>query len=99
MMYLLSIPGPADDLSEMRVLQWHAAPGENVAQDSLVVELETHKAIVEVRAGQSAVLRKILCPEGEWGEPGRPLALLSEKADEPLADGDGTPMAASFEIC
>lgn len=99
MKYILSIPGATDDMSELRVLQWHVQPGESVALDQLLVELETHKAIVEVRAAQVAVLRQHLCEEGEWGLPGRSLAVLSDAVDETLPDGDGPLLAASFDIC
>lgn len=99
MKYILSIPGASDDMSELRVLQWHAQPGEHVNHDQLLVELETHKAIVEVRAAQVAVLRQHLCQEGEWGSPGRSLAVLSDDFEEVLPDGHGTLLHASFEIC
>ena len=99
MIYILSIPGAADDLTEMRVLQWHAAPGDVVVQDQLIVELESHKAIVEVRAAQHAVMRKHLCEEGEWGPPGRSLGVLSDLADKCIPEGEGLPMAATFDIC
>jgi pyruvate/2-oxoglutarate dehydrogenase complex dihydrolipoamide acyltransferase (E2) component len=99
MKYVLSIPGATDDMSELRVLQWHVQPGETVTVDQLLVELETHKAIVEVRAAQEAVLRQHLCEEGDWGLPGRSLAVLSDDVDEALPEGDGPVLAASFEIC
>ena len=99
MIYILSIPGAADDLTEIRVLQWHAATGDVVIQDQLIVELESHKAIVEVRAAQAAVMRKHLCEEGEWGSPGRSLGVLSDLAHEPMFEGESFQMAATFEIC
>jgi pyruvate/2-oxoglutarate dehydrogenase complex dihydrolipoamide acyltransferase (E2) component len=65
-----------------------------------MVEFETHKAVVEVRAGQSGVLRSILSPEGDWQKVGRPVALLTDTADEPLAiDEDSSAQwRADFEI-
>jgi hypothetical protein len=54
---------------------------------------------VEVRAAQVAVLRQHLCEEGDWGLPGRSLAVLSDDVEEALPDGDGPLLAASFEIC
>lgn len=101
MIYSLSVPGPIEDVAELRVLQWHGAPGHGFAAGELVVELETHKAVVEVRAGHAGVLREILCPEGDWQEVGRTLALLSDGPDEPLPES-GAPLAAmtvNFEIC
>lgn len=86
MIQQLRVPGPIADVEEVRVLQWHAAPGERVETDALVVELETHKAVIEVRAAHPAVLRRIICAEGAWQAVGAPLALLSSDAEEPLPD-------------
>lgn len=99
MNYILSIPGSADDFNELRVLQWHTKPGDHLELNQLLVELETHKAIIEVRAAQVAMMRQLLCAEGEWGVPGRPLAILSDTIDETLNDESADQMPATFEIC
>src|ERR1700687_4169509 len=84
MFYKLIVPGPIEDVEEVRVLEWHGAVGRTLAPGDLIVELETHKAVVEVRAGQPGVLRAILSEAGGWQQIGKPLALLSAAADEPL---------------
>ena len=38
------------------MLEWHGPEGHAFAPGELVVELETHKALVEVRAGHAGVL-------------------------------------------
>ena len=64
MVYKLLVPGPIDDVEQVRLLEWHVDPGETCEVGQLVVELETHKALVEVRAEQQAVLRSILAESG-----------------------------------
>jgi len=86
MIYKLMVPGPIDDVEQVRVLEWHVEPGEACDVGQLVVELETHKALVEVRAEQPAVLRAILTAGGDWVAVGTPMALLSDGADEALPD-------------
>ena len=100
MIYMLAIPGPIEDVRELRVLEWHRTAGQAVEAGNLVVELETHKAIVEIRAGQSGTLREVLVAEGGWCAIGQPLALLSDAADEVLpADTEtATLMAVTFEV-
>ena len=100
MIYMLAIPGPIEDVRELRVLEWHRATGQVVQADDLVVELETHKAIVEIRAGQKGILREILVADGGWCAIGQPLALLSDDADETLpADTKAANlMAITFEV-
>jgi pyruvate/2-oxoglutarate dehydrogenase complex dihydrolipoamide acyltransferase (E2) component len=100
MIYALAVPGPIEDVEEVRVLEWHGQPGRAFAVGELVVELETHKALVEVRAGQAGVLRQIVCAEGDWQAVGAPLALLSDRPDEPLPaeTDDLAAMAVEFEV-
>ena len=78
MFWKLVVPGPIEDVDELRVLEWHGDVGRRFDVGAMIVELETHKAVVEVRAGQSGILRSILCEAGAWEKIGRPLALLSD---------------------
>ena len=85
MLYKISVPQVAD-VEEIRILEWHRQVGEPVERGDLVVELETHKAIVEVRAGQKAYVRKILAEAGNWQGIGLPLAVLSDGENESLPE-------------
>lgn len=100
MLYKLVVPGPIEDVEEVRVLEWHGEAGAAFAPGVLIVELETHKALVEVRAGQAGVLRAVLCAAGDWQALGQPLAVFSDGADEPLpADAtDLGDLAVDFEV-
>src|SRR6185312_10163166 len=100
MIYTLAVPGPIEDVDEIRVLEWHGGVGHAFAVGELVVELETHKALVEVRAGQPGVLRVVICAEGDWQALGHPLAALSDTADEalPARLDDLAQMAVEFEV-
>ena len=100
MIYSLAVPGPIEDVDEVRVLEWHAEPGHAFAPGELMVELETHKALVEVRAAKPGVLRQILCPAGDWRALGQTLALLSDEPDETLPETDDglAPLAVDWEV-
>lgn len=78
MIYRLSVPAAVPGVDEIRVLEWHGEPGTKFARDALIVELETHKAIVEVRAAQDGVLRQVLAAPGDWKAIGVALALFSD---------------------
>jgi pyruvate/2-oxoglutarate dehydrogenase complex dihydrolipoamide acyltransferase (E2) component len=99
MFYKISVPSVAD-VEEIRVLEWHGDVGHRFNSGDLVVELETHKAIVEVRAGQPGVLRKILSEAGNWQQIGLPLALLSDDDADALPEGAESveDLAVEFEI-
>lgn len=94
MIYQLSVPAAVPGVEEIRILEWQGEPGTAFASGDLIVELETHKAVVEVRAGQAGVLRTLLADAGDWLAVGVPLALFSDDADEALPD----PAMASDEL-
>jgi len=99
MFYKISVP-PVADVEEIRVLEWHGDVGHRFNAGDLVVELETHKAIIEVRAGQPGVLRKILSDAGNWQQIGLPLGLMSDEDSEALPDAAESivDLAVDFEI-
>jgi len=84
LLYKLAIMGPIEDVYDVRVLEWHGAAGRVFVRGNLMVELETHKAVIEVRANQYGILRQIFCRDGEWQKLGEPLAILSDTLDETL---------------
>jgi pyruvate/2-oxoglutarate dehydrogenase complex dihydrolipoamide acyltransferase (E2) component len=101
MIYRLIVPGPIEDVEEVRILEWHGKPGAAFGSGAMLVELETHKAVVEVRAGQPGVLRSVLCAAGEWQRIGEALAVLSDTPDEALpdpAERGAAALAVAFEI-
>jgi pyruvate/2-oxoglutarate dehydrogenase complex dihydrolipoamide acyltransferase (E2) component len=99
MIYKISVPSVAD-VEEIRVLEWHGSTGHHFDVGDLVVELETHKAIVEVRASQPGYLIAILSEAGNWQTIGLPLAILADEKSEVLpSDISGlTDLAVEFEI-
>ncbi|MBS0476655.1 MAG: lipoyl domain-containing protein [Proteobacteria bacterium] len=100
MIYQLSVPAAVPGVEEIRILEWHGEPGAAFESGDMIVELETHKAVVEVRAGQSGVLRAILAEAGDWREVGVRLALFSDNADEdmPAADAVSDDLVVDFEV-
>jgi len=90
MIYQLTVPAAVPGVEEIRILEWHGDVGDTFESGDLVVELETHKAVVEVRAGQAGVLREVLASAGEWRGVGVRLALFSDSTDEALPAGDVT---------
>jgi pyruvate/2-oxoglutarate dehydrogenase complex dihydrolipoamide acyltransferase (E2) component len=67
------------------------------AQGTLLVELESFKAVIEIRAAQDAFLRKILVSEGESQALGKPIAVFSDTLDEPMPRSFATLQEMSVE--
>lgn len=100
MIYQLSVPAAVSGVEEIRILEWHGAPGTTFESGDLIVELETHKAVVEVRAGQTGVLRSTMAEAGDWREIGVRLAVFSDDADEelPAADAEAGELMVEFDV-
>lgn len=99
MIYQLSVPAAVPGVNEIRILEWHGSPGTAFETGDLLVELETHKAVVEVRAGQPGILRQLRAEPGDWREIGLVLALFSDLADEVIpADDSAADLVVEFEI-
>jgi pyruvate/2-oxoglutarate dehydrogenase complex dihydrolipoamide acyltransferase (E2) component len=100
MIYQLTVPAAVPGVDEIRILEWHGEPGSAIDKGELIVELETHKAVVEVRAGQAGVLRRVLAEEGDWKGIGLPLAIFSDLADEnvPADEASLSELAVEFEV-
>ena len=100
MIYALVVPGPINDTVDVRVLQWHAQEGIALKPGDMIVELETNKSVVEIRAAQNGVFRRRLCREGAWRRMGNPLAILTDEANTPLPEtADGLPeWQADFQL-
>ena len=84
MIYKITVPSVAEDVEEIRILEWHGDPGHRFEIGELIVEMETHKALVEIRAGQTGVLRRVLAAAGDWARLGHPIALFSDLEAEDL---------------
>jgi pyruvate/2-oxoglutarate dehydrogenase complex dihydrolipoamide acyltransferase (E2) component len=99
MIYQLSVPAAVPGVEEIRILEWHGTLGTAFAKGDLIVELETHKAVVEVRAGQPGILREVRAEPGDWRGIGLPLALFSDQAGEAIPAGDGAAdLPVQFEV-
>ena len=88
----IKVPTLGESVTEATVAQWFVKPGEAIAVDEPLVELETDKVTVEVPAPASGVLESIVAEDGATVEVGALLGILTPgeaakgaKAQEPAA--------------
>ncbi len=81
----IKVPALGESVTEATVAQWFKQPGEAVAVDEPLVELETDKVTVEVPAPASGVLSEISVKVGETVEIGAVLGAIGEGAGKPAA--------------
>ncbi len=92
MAFEIKVPSLGESVSTATIARWMKAPGDAVAADEPVVELETDKVTVEVPAPVAGVLAEILTPEGAEVTVGTVLAMVTVGAATPRA-GNARPAA------
>src|SRR3982751_4607399 len=61
----VKVPQLSESVAEATLLQWKKKPGEAVAIDEILVEIETDKVVLEVPAPAAGVLAQLVKQDGE----------------------------------
>jgi len=61
----VKVPQLSESVAEATLLQWKKKPGEAVALDEILVEIETDKVVLEVPAPAAGVMAQIVKNDGE----------------------------------
>ena len=61
----IKAPAFPESVADGVVSVWHKGPGDSVARDELLVEIETDKVVMEVVAPEPGVIEAIMVAEGE----------------------------------
>lgn len=83
-----------ESIADGSVAQWHHQPGEFVARDTLLVDIETDKVVIEVFAPEDGVLQSILKNEGETVLSEEPIANFEPGAGTAGDSAAAAPVAA-----
>lgn len=76
----IRVPTLGESITEATIAQWYKKPGEAVAMDEPLCELETDKVTIEVPAQSAGVLAEVLAEEGATVEVGALLGSIGEGA-------------------
>ena len=60
----VKVPQLSESVAEATLLQWKKKPGESVAIDEILIEIETDKVVLEVPAPAAGVLAEIVVGDG-----------------------------------
>jgi 2-oxoglutarate dehydrogenase E2 component (dihydrolipoamide succinyltransferase) len=60
----VKVPQLSESVAEATLLQWKKKPGDAVAIDEIIIEVETDKVVLEVPAPAAGVLAQIVCDDG-----------------------------------
>lgn len=81
----IRVPTLGESVTEATIGQWFKKPGDAIAIDEPLVELETDKVTIEVPAPAAGSLSEIAVKEGETVEVGALLGTIAEGAGAPAA--------------
>lgn len=75
-----TLPDLGEGLVEATVLEWLAAPGDEIARNAPLVELETTKSAVEIPSPYGGTVARLHAAEGEVVQVGAPLVTFVVEA-------------------
>jgi pyruvate dehydrogenase E2 component (dihydrolipoamide acetyltransferase) len=87
----LKMPKLSDTMSEGTLVKWLKKPGDSVAVDEDIAEVETDKATMTMPSFEEGILHTIYVKEGETVALGAALALILSDGEEAPANADKAP--------
>jgi pyruvate dehydrogenase E2 component (dihydrolipoyllysine-residue acetyltransferase) len=91
---IVRMPQLGETVTEGTITRWLKQVGDPISVDDLLFEVSTDKVDTEVPSAHAGYLREIRVPEGDTVAVGVPLAVITDSADEPLAEAPAPVVAA-----
>ncbi|MDA0802749.1 MAG: dihydrolipoamide acetyltransferase family protein [Planctomycetota bacterium] len=88
----ITMPRLSDTMEAGTVIKWHVKEGDPVTSGSVVADIETDKATMEMQCFDDGVLSKILVEPGKQVPVGTPIAVVALDDDD---EGEGEDQGAS----
>jgi 2-oxoglutarate dehydrogenase E2 component (dihydrolipoamide succinyltransferase) len=88
------VPQLPESVADATLVAWRKRPGDAVARDENLVDLETDKVVLEVPAPMAGVLKEIKLMDGATVTSGQILALIEESATAAASTAVAAPAAA-----
>jgi 2-oxoglutarate dehydrogenase E2 component (dihydrolipoamide succinyltransferase) len=81
----VKVPELSESVAEATMLQWKKKPGESVAEDEILIEIETDKIVLEVPAPAAGVLAQIVKQDGDSVTSGEVIARIDTEGGETIS--------------
>jgi len=96
------LPDVGEGLTEAEIISWKVEPGDEVAVNDVLVEIETAKSLVELPSPYAGTVTQLLVPEGETVAVGTPIVRVdagtgadSMSSSPASSAGSASPAAAA----
>ena len=90
----VKVPQLSESVAEATLLQWHKKPGEAVARDENLIDVETDKVVLELPAPSAGVLVSVVKGDGSTVVSGEVIATIDTEASAGVAATAAPPPAA-----
>jgi pyruvate dehydrogenase E2 component (dihydrolipoyllysine-residue acetyltransferase) len=77
----VTMPQLGETVTEGTILSWAKSPGDEIAEDEVLLEISTDKVDTEVPSPAAGVIQEILVAEGETVAVGAPLAIIVDPSE------------------
>ncbi len=95
--FTFPLPDVGEGLTEAEIVQWRVGPGDSVALNQVVCEIETAKSLVELPSPFTGVVAELLAQEGDTVLVGAPILSVHGEGEDPTPDTDVTQALADTE--
>ncbi len=93
----IKAPTFPESVQDGTIATWHKKPGEAVARDELIVDIETDKVVLEVVAPADGSIGEVLKGEGDTVNSNEVIAIFVEGAGAAAAPATAAPAAKAEE--
>ncbi|BBE09254.1 dihydrolipoamide succinyltransferase [Mycoavidus cysteinexigens] len=91
----VKVPQLSESVADATLLQWKKRPGEAVAQDEIIIEVETDKVVLEVPAPAAGVMMQIVRENGDTVVADEVIAKIDTTAQAGAASSEAKPAPAA----
>jgi 2-oxoglutarate dehydrogenase E2 component (dihydrolipoamide succinyltransferase) len=94
----VKVPQLSESVAEATLLQWKKKPGDAVAMDEILIEVETDKVVLEVPAPAAGVMAEIVRGDGSTVVAGELIARLDTEGKGVVASSAPAPQPAAAPV-
>ncbi len=76
----VKVPQLSESVAEATLLAWHKKPGEAVARDENLIDIETDKVVLELPAPEGGVIARVIKEDGATVVAGEVIAIIDTEA-------------------
>ncbi|ABS05749.1 dihydrolipoamide acetyltransferase family protein [Kineococcus radiotolerans] len=88
-----ALPDVGEGLTEAEIVTWKVKPGDTVALNDVLLEIETAKSLVELPSPYAGVVAELLVAEGDTVEVGTDIVVVDDGSGAAAGPADPEPAA------